>query len=160
MAFKVPEQFRINERIAKSLKHLGDDIISLINDDAVGNNGWFFLPRNKGGKGYFFLCKALQQDGWNCVVVVVPADGFRTARWEELFYISKHFWQPDDIVMMFFPGKEPFIANPGWVHMWNTEDPNAMTLPPIFDNKLHFKKAGFWAQLFRKVTGGLIKQTK
>lgn len=158
--FNVPDKYRLKEKEARSMAFLGEDFIKMAAmENAIGNNGYFLFPKTEGSKGKFFVVKALQKDGWNCIAVYVPSER-RAPRYEEMFYLRRQFWGEDDVVFSFMTHESPFVAAPGWVHLWQPVDAHAMSLPPIFDEKFHFKKKGLATKLVHAVKKGLLGESR
>lgn len=155
--FKAPEKFRITEKHAKSMAFLGPQMLELVTKDSIGNNGYFYLPKEETGKGMYYMVKAVDKDGWNCLAVCIPSE-MRAPRWEELFYIKKQFWTEDEFAFMFFH-KGPFLAEAGWIHIWQPQDPALVAIPP-YDGKIHFKPAGFWKTFFHAIKKALTENRK
>lgn len=157
MAYKIPEKNRLTADNVKKWTYLGKDILTRVSESFNQEDGFFWLPvvNSKGDKfekSARFLCRATKLQGWRVVAVNVPSQG-RSATWEELHWVKKFFWDDDDMVFMFHPGKSTYVYdNTFWLHLWQPDDMKKMYLPPIFEedkDKDFFRKSPFFVRLWR-----------
>ncbi len=102
--FKLPEEFRIDEKVAeKNERRFAQYNISIKKLAQVANTkggGYFFFPRVGKKEGAFFLVRAAIVDGWRHIAVSIPTEGRPVTR-EEIFYIKSMFWSDEEIVADF-----------------------------------------------------------
>lgn len=145
--FKIPEKARLTEATAKTLSYQSKQLLALVGDNTKSNDGFFTFPQEGKKAGHYFLVRStVTPGGWRFVgVYVIPHEG-RSPTWEEMNYIKRQFWEPDDIVAMYHPGQHTYIAdNKYWLHLW---DHPRMTMPPLFTNHAP-REANFFIKLWR-----------
>lgn len=160
MGYKVPEAQRLTEKNARQWLYLSKEIIRLTTEAFNQEDGYFWIPRvNAKGQAFDksakFLCRATFAEGWRIVAVNIPAEN-RSATWEELHWVKKFFWEEDDIVLMFHPGKSTYVGDHSlWLHLWQPERVeeklDGFPVPPIFEKQFPFRKVNFVTRLFRIV---------
>jgi len=99
--FHVPHKFRV--------------ITGPMGSDArYGNNGQFIVRSLKIKNP--LLCQASDGRGWEHVSVSLPG---RCPTWEEMSFIKKLFWDPEDVVMQLHPAESDYInCHPFCLHLW------------------------------------------
>jgi len=75
----------------------------------------------------FAISSGLTDDGWEHVSVSVRKRN-RCPTWEEMCHVKKLFWDEDETVVQFHPGKEYVNNHPYCLHMWKA--PYSTELPP------------------------------
>lgn len=124
MAFRVPNQFRIRKEDQLNLKGLINPIViaKCITENEDGNNGAFFIPKEKTKKGRFFWCIVTDDGGWEHVSVAIPTEN-RVPTWDEMMYIKYWFWEFEDVVVQFMPSKSTYdnmVKN--CLHLWSAKN--------------------------------------
>lgn len=107
--FKVPEEARITEEIAKKYK-LPLRIVSKPED---GNNGFFIFSY----LGYEVRVQASDGLGWEHCSVSINRQ--RTPSWEIMCAVKALFWGEEDTVIQFHPKKSEYVnMHPHVLHLW------------------------------------------
>ncbi len=112
MKFQVPNEFRVRRG-------------ELGSDDAIGNNGAFFVP-NRAGKTKGLSTrettrvplKVIASDGmgWEHVSVSLTT---RCPTWEEMCFIKDLFWGAEACVIQFHPPESEYVNNHSFcLHLW------------------------------------------
>lgn len=121
MAFSVPDQYRVRKG-------------PLGSDASAGNNGAFFIPRNKSS----VPLKVIASDGlqWEHVSVSLPD---RSPTWEEMCKIKTLFWDPEDVVIQYHPGHSDYINNhPYCLHLWRPVNQSLPVPDPLMVGSKNF----------------------
>lgn len=112
--FHVPNQFRLR----------GHPVLGT--SDQVGNCGAFILKF----KGYEIFCIASDKFGWEHVSVSI--DRKRTPTWEVMAHAKDVFWDEEDTVFQFHPGKSQYVNfHPFTLHLWRSTDTEIKLPDPI-----------------------------
>lgn len=136
MAFKVPEQFRINHEIGRKMVLGLNAPVRVVNlwleeNEKVGDKetGNFILPNPKTKKGMYILCRSSAEGNWEHVMITIPSEN-RCPTAKEMSYVKKMFWDnPNDVVVQFqenYSEKEEFC-----LHLWKRKGQNIETPPSI-----------------------------
>lgn len=136
--FKVPNQHRLDVEMSKRLTAMYSgtkgcpNFLAMVSDPSRGDEGYFFLPNIKTGKGLYMLCLASNGMGWEHVSVSIPTDR-RCPTWEEMCFVKDQFWNdPDDVVIQYHPAKKDYVNNHEFcLHLWRKKDTNFETPPSI-----------------------------
>ena len=132
--FKVPEQYRIEDQIIKP-------------EATHGNKGAFYIPREQTRKGKFFLCAAVDGQGWEHVSVAIPSEK-RTPTWEEMCYIKSLFWEEEDAVVQLHPPKSQAVnLHPYCLHLWRLSEQGNPLPDPLTNLWIVFKQGTFITNL-------------
>lgn len=111
MGFNVPEKYRDKKYSNKS----------------DGNNGVFRVPRNNANAPLTIV--ASDGMGWEHVSVTLPG---RPPTWDEMCKVKELFWDEDDTVIQYHPGKDDYVDNhPNCLHMWRPIDKELPKPNPI-----------------------------
>lgn len=103
MAFKVPEQYRLNHGKFATIA-------------ADGNNGVFHFSLG----GPEFLAIAADGAGWEHVSI---STNRRCPTWEEMQMIKLLFWGEEDCVVQYHPPQSEYVNNhPYCLHLWRPID--------------------------------------
>lgn len=106
MSFHVPEQYRVPH----------GPLGSTCKD---GNNGAFLVPHPT-SKHLTFGVIASDGEGWEHVSVSFAV---RTPTWKEMCFIKELFWDPEDWVVQYHPGKDAYVnVHPFALHLWRPID--------------------------------------
>lgn len=122
MAFSVPDQYRVRKG-------------PMASDASAGNNGAFFIPRNKST----VPLKVIASDGlqWEHVSVSLPD---RSPTWEEMCTIKNLFWDPEDVVIQYHPAHSDYINNhPYCLHLWRPVNQSLPVPDPLMVGSKNFK---------------------
>lgn len=101
--FKVPEQYRVNEKDISGMFH---------STAADGNNGYFLIPFES------FELVVIASDGFDWEHVSVSLNN-RTPNWKEMCFIKDLFWSKDDWVLQYHPAESDYVNNhEHCLHLW------------------------------------------
>lgn len=149
MAFKIPEQYRVDEKKARAMAFINPAMRDLISDVTSGPNGYFYLPRMNKKEGSYYLIRSVKADGWYCVAVNIPTEG-RCPTVEEMHWVRGYFFDKEDVTFI-MQHKEPYLAGQKfWVHIWYPTDVLRMPVPPIFE-ATRFGKVPFFKRLYKEI---------
>jgi len=92
-------------------------------DSSYGNAGQFFVPCN----GSILTVVCSDGEGWDHVSVSTPE---RCPRWEEMEYIKRMFFLPNEVAMQLHVPVEDHISNHDYcLHIWRPQK-SEIPLPP------------------------------
>ena len=115
MKDKVPiaiERYRIKEGLLGS-------------DPSYGMNGAFYIPHNNEENVLQVLIS--NEMGWDHASVSLLT---RTPTWDEMCYIKRIFFKPEETVIQFHPAKGEYINfHPHCLHLWKKQG-QEYELPP------------------------------
>lgn len=106
--------------------------------DADGNNGQFFLPREKGS--FDLLCQVSDGAGWDHVSVSVPEASLREAgqprrlpTWDEMMRAKRLFWADDEEAVQIAPPEKDYVNQHPWcLHWWRSQEaPQPLPASPL-----------------------------
>lgn len=119
MTFHVPEKFRVT-------------FVNAPEGDAT--NGYFSI-RLDGGQRVFVI--ASDGLGWEHVSV---SRNDRVPLWNEMCQVKELFWDDEDCVVQYHPGKADYVNNHSHcLHLWRPTEAS-MPIPPSF--MVGFKEVG------------------
>lgn len=91
----------------------------LASDASYGNNGQFLLKCPETNR--LLLVQASDGEGWEHVSVSLAGvmqlikDRRRTPTWEEMCYVKRQFWQPEETVVEYHPPRSRYVNNHPYV---------------------------------------------
>jgi hypothetical protein len=98
--------------------------------DSTGGAFLFELPPSKENKGWRAIkVIASADEGWDHVSVSLDD---RTPTWDEMEFIRKKFFKPDEVVVQFHvPASQHINCHPYCLHMWRSWKQTYDLPPPI-----------------------------
>lgn len=107
--FHVPEKFRLHTGPMRS-------------DSTYGNNGAFMVTSLK----LKHSLKVVASDGMGWEHVSVSLHN-RCPSWEDMCFIKRLFWDPEDVVIQYHPAESDYVnCHPFTLHLWR---PAGQTIP-------------------------------
>jgi len=160
--YRIPEERRVTADNAKNWEYISKQILNTITEHGSREDGFFWVPRvNSDGKVFRssakFLCRLVLLEGWVMLGMLVPTEP-RSVTQEEIHWIKKFFFDPDDITISIQPGKSTYLMdNTFWSYVFMPEKgwhPEA--LPPIHGIRAPLiREAPFFTVLWRLLKKGV-----
>ena len=117
MTFRVPEQYRVRSG-------------RMASDERFKCNGAFMVPNECApvkGQGARLAVIASEEGGWEHVSVSLP---HRCPTWEEMCFIKRTFWGPEDVVIQCHPPEADYVNfSEHCLHLWRSVD-QQFPMPP------------------------------